>query len=88
MVLAFSVLVVADPRADDAAHREEDSIAADADGVAHDVHVVEHTAAQHVLDPDEVLAEDLAVEPSQQTVLGVGEIADGSHGRFDVAEEG
>ena len=43
-IFTFSMFVVSYSCADDAAHGKEYSIAAEADGVAHDIHVIVHAA--------------------------------------------
>lgn len=82
------MLHVSNSRADDATHSEKDAVAADSQGVAHEVDVVVHASAEDVLDAGEVLPEDFAVQTSQQTVLGVYEGLNKCHGVDDVCEEG
>ena len=54
-----------------AAHSEENSIAADTQGKSHDVHIIVHASAHDVLNPLEILAKQEAVKTCNQTGLGV-----------------
>ena len=73
---SLAVLVVPDSSADDAAHSEENAIAAQAESHAHCVHVVVHTSTHNVLNSLEVLAEKETVEASHEASGWVDESAD------------
>lgn len=69
--LALAVLIVANSCTDDAAHGKQDSICAEPQSVAHDVHVVVHASAHDVTDASEVFSENFAVETSDDAVLSI-----------------
>lgn len=59
--LSLAVFHMSDSCTHNAAHREENSIAADAQGISHDVHIIVHAAAHDVLNPLEILAKEETV---------------------------
>ena len=59
-----------------AAHRKENSIAADTQGESHNVHVVVHASAHNILNPLEILAEEEAIETCDQSSVGIDQGVD------------
>ncbi len=87
-LLPLHVLVVSHSGANGAAHHEEHSPGGNSHGQTHGVHVGVHAAAEDLLDCQEVLSEDFAVETCQQAVSGVGETLDGNEVVLDGGENG
>ena len=59
--LSLTMFHMPDSCTHNAAHREKNSIAADAQCISHDIQIVVHASAHDILNPLEVLAEEEAV---------------------------
>ena len=74
--LSLTMFHMPDSCTNNAAHREQNSIAADAQCISHDIQIVVHASAHDVLNPLEVLAEEEAVETCDQSCVGINQGVD------------
>lgn len=70
------LLEVPHPRADDAAHAEEDAPGGNAEGDSDDEHVVVETTTDNILEGDEILPKEFAVETCKHAIIRICQVAD------------